>query len=55
MKAFLALKTSQIKILLVSKRPYQMNKYYKSQSYIAQPDVGTFLSSSLDDMKQTLR
>jgi hypothetical protein len=55
MKAFLASKTSQIEILLVSKRPYQMNKYYKSQSYIAQPDVGTLLSSSLDDMKQTLR
>jgi hypothetical protein len=31
MKAFLALKISQIGILLVSKIPYQMNKYYKSQ------------------------
>jgi hypothetical protein len=44
MKAFLASKTSQIEIILVSKRTYHMNKYYKSQSYIAQLDVGTLLS-----------
>jgi hypothetical protein len=32
-----------------------MIKGYKSQLYIAQPDVDTLLSLSLNDMKRTLR
>jgi hypothetical protein len=44
MKAFLAYKASQIGTLLVSK---------KTLPNIAQPDVSTLLSLSLNDMKQT--
>jgi hypothetical protein len=55
MKAFLAYNTSQIVILLVSKKTLPNNLRPKSQSYIAQPDVSTLLSLLLNDMKQTMR
>jgi hypothetical protein len=43
MKAFLAQKTSQIGILLVSNKTLSDEYMLESQSYIAQPDVGTLL------------
>jgi hypothetical protein len=43
MKAFLAQKTSQIGILLVSNKTLSDEYMLESQSYIAQLDVGTLL------------
>jgi hypothetical protein len=43
MKAFLAQKTSQIGILLVSNKTLSDEYMLESQSYIAQPDADTLL------------